>query len=132
MKMNGKFLLDTSIVVAMFGGDNSIAEHLIYPNRIFIPSIVIGELYFGAYKSERVIKNLSQVEEFIANNSVLYCDVKTAKEYGLIKNELRKKGSIIPDNDIWIAAIAKQYDLILATRDNHFINLDDLIELEIW
>jgi tRNA(fMet)-specific endonuclease VapC len=132
MKTDGKFLLDTSVIVAMFGGDDYIAQNILQAIGILVPSIAIGELYYGAYKSGKVMKNINQVEEFIASNSILYCDVNTAKEYGFVKNYLRKKGSIIPDNDIWISAIAKQHDLILATRDQHFINMDSLIELEIW
>jgi tRNA(fMet)-specific endonuclease VapC len=61
----------------------------------------------------------------------LHIDENTAKFYGSIKAALRKKGKPIPENDIWIAAIAQQYDLILITRDNHFSEIDNL-NTELW
>lgn len=52
--------------------------------------------------------------------------MNTARQYGEIKNKLRKKGRPLPENDIWIAALALQYDLILVTRDQHFDEIDNL------
>jgi len=62
---------------------------------------------------------------------VLACDTETAREYGQIKNSLRAKGKPIPENDIWIAAIAIQYDLTLVTRDGHFTEIEGLAT-ETW
>jgi|WetSurMetagenome_2_1015567.scaffolds.fasta_scaffold799657_2 tRNA(fMet)-specific endonuclease VapC len=132
MKVNGKFLLDTSVVIANLRRETIIQERLTQIREIYIPIIVLGELYFGANRSNRKMENLASINEFAASVSILDCDRNTAYRYAYIKDQLCKVGKPIPDNDIWIAAIAKQYDLILATRDNHFINLDDLIELEIW
>ena len=50
---------------------------------------------------------------------------------GSIKNRLRKKGTPIPENDIWISAIAKQHDIILVTSDKHFEEVDDLKQV-VW
>jgi tRNA(fMet)-specific endonuclease VapC len=128
--MNGKYLLDTSVVVNILGGNDSITRQFDQTDNIYVPSIVIGELYFGAYKSGRIASNLKQVEIFITENSILDCDTDTAHEYGLIKDQLKRKGCPIPDNDIWIASVARQYDLILITRDNHFDRIDGLIILK--
>ena len=62
---------------------------------------------------------------------MLGCDETTAQEYGRIKTALKAKGRPIPDNDIWIAAIAKQYSLVLATRDQHFSEVEGLLT-ETW
>ena len=129
--MNGKFLLDTNIIIALFAGDTPIQKRLAQVEEVFVPSIVIGELYFGAYKSKRIAENLARIEEFAVSSSVLVCDAGTAREYGLIKNGLREKGLPIPENDIWIAAIAQQYDLALVTRDEHFSEVEGL-KWEIW
>ena len=59
------------------------------------------------------------------------CDEQTANEYGLIKISLRAKGRPIPDNDAWIAALARQYNLPLATRDEHFAEVEGVV-LERW
>ena len=93
---------------------------------VFVPAIVLGELYFGARKSLRVQENLDRVEEFAAGTSILDCDKRTAHEYGRIKHLLRQRGRPLPDNDIWIAAMAFRFGLIVATRDAHFQQIDEL------
>jgi tRNA(fMet)-specific endonuclease VapC len=118
--MSGKFLLDTNIVIAIFAKEAVVQASLANATEVFIASIVLGELYYGAYKSSRVTENVGKINEFAANNSILVCNTRTAEEYGQIKNGLRAKGRPIPENDIWIAALAKQYGLTLVTRDGHF------------
>lgn len=81
---------------------------------------------YGAIKSRRSKENLERIDEFIANNTVLGCDAQTARYYGEIKNNLRLKGHPLPENDIWIAAIALQYNLMLVTRDAHFLEIENL------
>jgi len=129
--MSGRNLLDTNIVIALFAQDPAVVEHLDKAEEVFIPSIVLGELYFGARKSGRVKENLARIDEFAVSNVVLGCDTETARYYGEIKNSLREKGRPIPENDVWIAAIALQYDLILISRDAHFGEVDNL-KVESW
>jgi tRNA(fMet)-specific endonuclease VapC len=129
--MNGKFLIDTNIVIALFGNEPAIQEHLNSAIEIFTPAVVLGELYYGDYKSSRIKENISRINEFASENAVLLCDGVTAQWYGQIKDGLRKKGSPIPENDIWIAAIALQHDLILVTRDDHFRDVIGL-QIERW
>jgi len=124
--MNGKYLLDTNIVIALFADDAAVKDNLVKADEVFIPTIVIGELCFGARKSGRVKENLERIDEFVANSVVLGCDAETARRYGEIKNALRIKGHPIPENYIWIAAIARQHDLILTTRDMHFGEIENL------
>jgi tRNA(fMet)-specific endonuclease VapC len=57
--------------------------------------------------------------------------METARQYGLIRADLAQKGRPIPDNDVWIAAIAIEYNLVLVTRDTHFENIDKL-SIERW
>jgi predicted nucleic acid-binding protein len=61
----------------------------------------------------------------------LPCDLGTAETYGKLKNELRKKGRPVPDNDIWIAALSQRHRLTLITRDQHFQEFDAL-SADIW
>jgi tRNA(fMet)-specific endonuclease VapC len=129
--MSGKYLLDTNIAIALFAQERAIHQQLAGAVETFIPSIVIGELYYGAYKSVRVASNIERIDEFTASNTILEVDTATAKEYGQIKSGLRAKGRPIPENDIWIAAIAKQYGLTLVTRDKHFEEVEGLA-IEIW
>ena len=129
--MRGKFLLDTHIIISLFAEDPIVQERLIRAEEVFVPCIAIGELYFGAYKSLRIQENLTRIDEFALNNTVLPCDTDTAKRYGDIKNRLKEKGQPIPENDIWIAAIAQQYVLTLITKDSHFGIVENL-NFESW
>jgi tRNA(fMet)-specific endonuclease VapC len=122
--MSGKYLLDTNVIIALFADDDAVKSRLANADEVFISSIAIGELCFGAWKSVRVKENLERIDEFIADSVVLGCDTETARRYGEIKNALRMKGRPIPENDIWIAAIALQHDLALATRDSHFTEIE--------
>jgi tRNA(fMet)-specific endonuclease VapC len=124
--MNGKFLLDTNIVIALFAEDPFVKKHIVKAAEIFIPAPVIGELFFGAFKSGRPKANTARIENFAASNTVLVCDLGTSREYGHIKNLLHKKGHPIPENDIWIAALAKEHGLTLVSRDEHFKKINDL------
>jgi tRNA(fMet)-specific endonuclease VapC len=129
--VSGKFLLDTNTVIALFGNDISVKEYLAQADEVFVPSIVLGELYYGAFKSSHTKDNLERIDDFATSCAVLCCDKDTAKEYGLIKNRLREKGMPIPENDIWISAIAKQHNLILVTSDKHFEEVEGLKQ-EMW
>ena len=126
----GSFLLDTNLVVAYFNREQAVRQRL-SGITVFLPSIALGELYYGAYKSTRTTDNLKQIHDLIAILAVLTCDQVTADNYGQIKHALQVKGRPIPENDIWIAALAQQHHLILVTRDEHFKNVDGL-PLEMW
>jgi tRNA(fMet)-specific endonuclease VapC len=71
------------------------------------------------------------VEELAEETTVLSCDAGTAAQYGEIKNQLRAKGRPLPENDIWIAAIAIQHGLTLVSRDRHFEEIEALPH-EVW
>ncbi|UCH96009.1 MAG: type II toxin-antitoxin system VapC family toxin [Candidatus Aminicenantes bacterium] len=124
--MNGKYLLDTNIVILFLKKDNEIVEKIKELEEVYIPVTVFGELYFGAYKSQKVEENLKNISNLLENVTVLEHSVNTAKIYGEIKNQLKEKGKPIPENDIWIAAIAKQHDLTVITNDIHFEEIEDL------
>jgi len=129
--VNGKYLLDTNIIISLFAKDSQIHDRIAKAEEVFVPCIAIGELYFGAHKSLKLEENLARIDEFALNNTVLPCDTDIAKKYGDIKNSLKEKGQPIPENDIWIAAIAQQYALTLITKDSHFEAIENL-NIEIW
>ena len=126
MRVNGNLLLDTNIIVSLLRGDKMLDKRLAKVGNFLIPSIATGELFVGAYKSNRTIENLNKIESLIQDITIVPCDLGTSREYGRIKDGLRKKGRPIPDNDIWITAMARQHDLTLVTRDKHFWEVDDL------
>lgn len=130
--VNGKtvYLLDTVILVGYLNRDDALVKRL-SSESYFISAVSVGELYFGAYNSQRVNENVQKIERFIDFSVVLNIDTDIAKRYGIIYSQLRRKGRPIPENDTWIAAIAQQYALTLATRDKHFTQVDGL-SLELW
>jgi len=128
--MAGEVLLDTNIVIAFFGLETAVCER-VAESDIIVSSTVLGELYYGARKSGQTASNLTRLDEFSASVAVLPCDSATARYYGEIKDRLRAKGRPIPDNDIWVAAVALQYGLPLATRDEHFKHVESLL-LKNW
>jgi tRNA(fMet)-specific endonuclease VapC len=131
MNLSGKYLLDTNVVIALFAGDLMVQEKVRNAEYIVAAPPVIGELCFGAQKSNKVTENLHKIDIFVQQSIVFPCDLETAQWYGIIKDRLHRKGRLIPDNDIWIAAVAIQRGLILATRDAHFDEIESL-QTERW
>ena len=84
-----------------------------------------------AWKSQRRQENIAQLDELVAGSVALGRDVGAARWYGEVKNVLRLKGRPIPENDLWIAAIALEHDLVVATQDAHFEEIDNL-KVERW
>jgi tRNA(fMet)-specific endonuclease VapC len=124
--MNGRFLLDTNVIIAFFAGEARVRRSLDEAEEVFLPSVAIGELYYGARKSGQPDANTARIDALVLTNVVLPCDSETARRYGEIKNVLRVKGRPLPENDIWITALARQYDLTLVTRDTHFEGIEGL------
>ncbi len=126
-----RYLLDTNIVVAHFANDAAVDAHLTAEAEIYVPVIVIGELYYGAENSGRAKANRERVNRFASSNNILSCTTETARWYGIIHQRLRSKGRPVPENDMWIAATAMQHNLVLVTRDAHFGEINNL-KLERW
>ncbi|MEO6521841.1 MAG: type II toxin-antitoxin system VapC family toxin [Mucilaginibacter sp.] len=118
-------LLDTSVIIHSFKNP-SVAKQLDSFSEIFVPSIAAGELYFGAYRSSNPSKHLTQVNSFLQNCTIVVVSNETAILYGSIKADLLTKGKPIPENDIWIAAVAIEHQLPLFTTDNHFKEVDGI------
>ena len=131
MNQSSKYLLDTNIIIALFAGDQGVEARVRNTADVALAPPIIGELCFGAHGSGKVTENLHRINMLIEQHMLFSCDLETARRYGIIKDRLRRKGTIIPDNDIWIAAIAMQHGLILVTRDAHFDEVESL-QTERW
>ena len=130
--MHGRYLLDTNIVIALFKQDAAVQARLSAAAEILLPSTVLGELYFGAAKSDQPQQNEARIDEFARGScTVLGTDSETARLYGSIKADLKRQGRPVPENDVWIAASARQYGLTLVTRDLHFERIQGLL-IEAW
>ncbi len=130
--MPGDYLLDTNIVIGLFKADSEIEQRLAGAAQVSLSVITLGELIYGAHRSLQRKKNLSRIHELAARTGVLGCDSETGRLYGEIKARLHDRGRPLPENDIWIAAIASRYRLMLATRDKkHFAEIEGL-SWETW
>jgi tRNA(fMet)-specific endonuclease VapC len=129
--VTGKYLLDTNIVIAVFNGDALLQRRVISTSEVYLSIVTLGELFYGAHNSQRVQENVDRIEEFASSVTILDCDSRTALRYGSLKSTLRQQGTPIPENDIWIAALAIQHDLALVTRDQHFSVIKD-VRRESW
>lgn len=126
MKPNGRILLDTNIISDI---NNNISETITLlksAKEVFVSCIVAGELFYGIQNSSNKEANLQFYREFFKNCAVLDVTFATAELYGVVKTQLKQKGRPIPENDIWIAAIAIQHGLTLVTHDKHFENIEGL------
>ncbi|RIK87181.1 MAG: VapC toxin family PIN domain ribonuclease [Planctomycetota bacterium] len=123
--MPGDYLLDANIVIAIFNGDQSAVANL-RQGTVFLSTIVLGELYYGAIQSSQSLENQKPLSDFADRFTVLPVSRVTSLQYGAVKGQLRRIGRPIPDNDIWIAACAREHGLILATRDEHFSYVEGL------
>ena|SRR5258708_5985885 len=126
MKKAGDYLLDTTAAIGFAKKDQALIALAQAGTNIYVPVVAIAEMYFGAFKSGRTAQNLLLVEKLAKQSKVLVCDIETARAFAQKKQELRRKGRPIPENDIWIAAIAKQHGLTVLTRDGHFQEVDNL------
>ncbi|MBD0319127.1 MAG: type II toxin-antitoxin system VapC family toxin [Gemmatimonadetes bacterium] len=124
--MSGKILLDTSFVIDVLRGIPAAHRVLSDGDDFYVPSITMGELFSGAERSNRREARLAEAEAFADGAEVVPCDLETARRYGAIESALRARGRPIPDNDIWIAALAQQHELVVVTRDAHFDEVDAL------
>jgi len=131
------YLLDTAIAGRVAQDDPLTLDKLAQQaRRIFVPIIVIGELYFGAYKYASLhqsTKFLDMYDEFLRRykRRIFVPNVETAQLYGAIVAELTTKGQIIQRNDCWIAALARQRGLTLATVDSDMLRVSG-ITVEMW
>lgn len=125
--MSGRLLLDTNIVIAVLNGDETIPPRLDAAEIVGISVTVIGELLYGAKKSHHVQDNINKIKRFVNRCSIFSVNEDTAEFYSTIKAELTKKGNPIPENDIWIAATARQNNLTLITGDGHFDKVQHLM-----
>ncbi len=129
--MAGDYVLDTNIVIALLKGEEGVASRAASALSVWIPFPVLGELHYGARNSAHPEENVARVEQIAAHSSVLFPDLATVREYGVVRSRLRAIGRPIPEADLWIAALTIQHGLVLVSRDTHFEDVSRL-QLERW
>jgi len=123
-------ILDTNAVSALFAGESSLAEVLAPIDRPHLPVVVIGEYLYGLRRSKHRLELQALLERLVEDSTVLQVDERTASIYAEVRHELREKGRPIPENDVWIAALARQHDVPVVSRDRHFDHVDGLLRID--
>ncbi len=126
-----KVLIDTNIYSLAMRGDRHVTDALKRIDQIGISAISIGELFSGFKGGNFEEKNKTELNIFLDSPRVIIfpIDVETADFYASILNNLKSKGTPIPTNDIWVAAVAFQNGFKLFSKDKHFNVIPGLIQL---
>jgi len=125
----GSVLLDTTVVVSVLRRVSGMQERLKSAADLFLPLFALGELEYGVNRSSQPDKQRLALSAFLQGVDVLLPGEGTTREYGRIKAELARAGTPIPENDIWIAAQAREHRLSLATGDAYFERVSGLVIL---
>jgi predicted nucleic acid-binding protein len=113
-------ILDTNGLAAMADGDLKLAPLIQQAPELAVPVIVLGEYQYGIRLSRHRTQYESWLNGLLLTCRLLVVDERTACLYADIRHELKRSGHPIPENDIWIAALARQHNSPLVTRDQHF------------
>jgi len=122
-------ILDTNALSAFADDVPGAVEQIGRAEELYVPTIVLGEYRFGIATSRRRRDYEAWIARGRAFWNILAVVEDTALHYYLIRQELRKAGTPLPANDVWIAAIARQHHLPILTRDEHFDSVAGVIRL---
>lgn len=117
-----RLLLDTSAYSHYFRGQPEALEALRSADEVCLSPVVLGELRAGFGSGDRAARNEKALQDFLAGArvSALVVDGETSKRYAQILSALRRAGTPIATNDVWIAASAMQHGLEVLTYDADF------------
>jgi predicted nucleic acid-binding protein len=126
--MEVRVALDTNRLTDLFQGDAALAERLGLCDEVWIPLVVLAEIKAGFLGGTERHRNEILLRKLLSKTTVgvLLPDRETAEHYARLFVQLKRAGTPVPDNDLWIAALALQHDLLLITRDKHFKNIPQL------
>ena len=122
-------ILDTNAVSALFAGDLALGELLASEPAHHLPVVVIGEYRYGIVRSARGVELGDLLDQLIDESIVLPVDLETTFHYAIVREDLRRAGHPIPENDVWIAALARQHQQRIVSRDRHFDVVDRSLRL---
>ena len=129
------YMLDTNICIYIIKKrSENVLRHLQVKkdNGLFISSVTLAELEFGIENSDYREKNRIALMGFLAIIGIKHFDDNAAREYGIIKKELKDKKTLIGPMDMLIAAHAKSLNFILATNNTKEFKRINKLKLEDW
>ena len=113
-------ILDTNGLSALAEGDAALEPIIRRAAQLAIPVIVLGEYRYGISQSRHRARYERWLVEYLREFRILDVDQTTTISYSAVRAELKKAGTPIPANDVWIAALCRQHSLPLISRDRHF------------
>jgi tRNA(fMet)-specific endonuclease VapC len=128
IEVSGRLVLDTSAYSHFRAGDARVLDLIVAAEVVFLPTIVLGELEAGFALGKRERENLTLLFEFLAEPFVAILPVTpmVARRYGRLFADLRRAGTPIPINDIWIAATTLDCGGHLLSFDGDFKKVEPL------
>ncbi len=126
--MTGRVLIDTSAYSALMGGWTAVADALAESEAVLLSVVVVGELTDGFLGGTRERQNRDGLRRFREKRRTVAVPVTedTAEWFAVLKQQLRRKGTPIPLNDVWIAATCMEHGAALLSLDSHFRAIDGL------
>lgn len=123
--------VDTNRYVDLCRGDTETADILEEAEAVVLPFIVLAELRAGFANGRKQADNERILRRFLMKDGVevLFADDQTTHHYAALFRQLRKQGTPIPTNDMWVAALVLQHNLVLCARDRHFDHLPQLVRV---
>ena len=123
--------LDTNAYSRLAQGDGPLTAFLETVDEILIPGTVVGELTFGFLRGTRCAKNEEALRRFFQQEVVSFQPITygIAERYGYVKASLKRNGTPIPENDIWIAAAALETGCRIVSYDGHFDRVGGLMRI---
>lgn len=126
-----KLALDTNRYTDLCRGIGEVVAAVETAEEVWLPFVVLGELRAGFAVGNQGPRNESVLRRFLLKPGVevLYPDEQTTHHYATVYRQLRKQGTPMPTNDMWIAALVLQHSLALCDRDRHFDALPQLLRI---
>lgn len=114
--------LDTNAISAYFGGDKAVASAIRNASSVLMFPFVVGELEAGFRGGNRYEANKKVLKSFLSepNVRIIQTTLRTSELFGERKDSLRKAGTMIPIDDVWIGAMAKEHLAQVISFDHHF------------
>ncbi len=126
-------LLDTDVCIEILRGKTSVIEKRNeFDKRVVICFMTVGELYYGAYRSNNSVKNIQLIDEFLLSIDIINPDKDILQKFGEIKTKLYNKNIMLPDADILIASTAlTKCSMLITGNVKHFDRFENL-KIENW
>jgi tRNA(fMet)-specific endonuclease VapC len=124
-----RLVLDTTAYVAFKQNISAVVEYILKAERILFSPVVLAELMFGFRGGTKFTDNMAELNLFLEHPAVAFVRIGevTADRYSRIAMDLKRHGSPIPTNDIWISAQAMEHGAELITLDSHFEKINGLV-----